>query len=75
VSNENIKIYPNPVSQTLILETPEDYSIEIYSILGELILSTTQKQIAVQHFTKGVYFVVIKNPSGQTVKSEKIIKQ
>jgi len=75
VSNENIKIYPNPVSQTLILETPEDYSVEIYSIIGELILSTTQKQIAVHHFTNGVYFVVIKNPSGQTVKSEKIIKQ
>ncbi|MGC9374575.1 MAG: endonuclease [Bacteroidales bacterium] len=75
VSNENIKIYPNPVSQTLILETPEDYSIEIYSTIGELILSTTQKQIAVHHFANGVYFVVIKNSSGQTVKSEKIIKQ
>jgi endonuclease I len=75
VLSEDIKIYPNPVSQTLILETPEDYSTEIYSTIGELILSTTQKHIAVNHFANGVYFVVIKNPSGQTVKSEKIIKQ
>jgi len=75
VPSENIKIYPNPVSQTLILETPENYAVEIYSSIGELILSTTQKQIAVNHFANGVYFVVIKNPIGQTVKSEKIIKQ
>src|SRR6056297_72309 len=75
VPSENIKIYPTPVSQTLILETPENYAVEIYSSIGELILSTTQKQIAVNHFANGVYFVVIKNPIGQTVKSEKIIKQ
>jgi len=72
---ENIKIYPNPVNQVLQVDAPDNYSTEIYSVIGELKLSTTEKQINVSHLETGIYFIVIKNENGQTVKSEKVIKQ
>lgn len=72
---ENIHLYPNPVNQMLNIEAPENYSVEIYSTIGELVLKTIEKQIAVNRLETGIYFVVIKNEHGQTVKSEKVIKQ
>ncbi|MEE4197680.1 MAG: endonuclease [Bacteroidales bacterium] len=72
--NETIKLYPNPAQQLLTVEAPENYTVELYSMGGELILTSSPKQIDINHLASGVYFVVIKNPLGQTVKSEKIIK-
>lgn len=72
---ENIKIYPNPVSNVLNITAPDNYSLEIYSIIGEKILSTKEKQIGIQHLNAGIYFVVIKNENGTSVKSKKIIKK
>ncbi|MFO7829493.1 MAG: endonuclease [Bacteroidales bacterium] len=73
--SENIQIYPNPVNQMLNIDAPENYSVEIYSTIGELILKTTEKQIGVNQLETGIYFIVIKNENEQTVKSEKVIKQ
>ena len=72
---ENIKIYPNPVNQVLQVDAPDNYSAKIYSVIGELKLLTIEKQINVSHLKNGIYFIVIKNENGQTVKSEKVIKQ
>lgn len=73
-TNEKIKIYPNPANEHLTVEAPEHYTVEIYSTVGELMLTTTQKQIDVSHLESGVYFIVIKNEDGQTAKSDKILK-
>lgn len=74
-SNSDIKVYPNPVSGVLTLNTPENYSAEIYSIIGEKMISTKSKQIDVHHLDAGIYFVLIKNDLGENIKSIKLVKK
>jgi hypothetical protein len=68
VKTSNIKIYPNPVNETLniLLET-EINSVEIYNLLGAKILSETSKQINVSQLQSGVYLIKIKTASNETM--------
>jgi endonuclease I len=72
---QNIKIYPNPVLSNITIDAPNKYIVEIYTVIGERIVVSKIKQIDASHWKSGVYFVVIKNENGQTVKSDKIIKK
>lgn len=72
---ENIKIYPNPVLNNITINAPDKYIVEIYTVIGERIVVSESNQIDASHWKSGVYFVVIKNENGQTVKSDKIIKK
>ncbi|MGD2034020.1 MAG: carbohydrate-binding protein, partial [Bacteroidales bacterium] len=62
-----IRIYPNPASNYLTIQSPGEGSIEIYAIQGRLLqeikLSDTSNTIAVDHFKRGNYVirVVTKN--------------
>ena len=72
------KVYPNPTNSLLTLETehPDHYSIEITSLNGQLIFSTTMEgtthQIDLSSFQKGIYFITIRSKDFVTTK--KIIK-
>lgn len=74
-SASEIKVYPNPVSGILFLTTPENYSVEIYSVIGEKMISTNSKQVDIHHLRTGVYFVLIKNEEGESIKSIKLLKK
>ena len=71
-------IYPNPTDGTLTIETdnPEQNTIEIHSLNGQLIYSSkmegTSQQIDLSSFQKGVYFITVR--SRDYVRTEKIIK-
>ncbi|MCD4833698.1 MAG: endonuclease [Bacteroidales bacterium] len=73
--SSEIKIYPNPAIDYINIDAPDNYSFEIYSVIGAKMLDTKNKQIDISYFDKGIYFVVIKNERGLTVKSQKIIKK
>lgn len=73
--NSEIKIYPNPADNYINIDAPDNYSFEIYSVIGAKMLETKNKHIDISYFDKGIYFVVIKNEKGKSVKSEKIIKK
>ena len=75
LNKNNIKIFPNPVVDILIIQAPEGFNTEVYSIIGELMVSTTTKKIDFSSFYHGVYFVVIKDETGQSIISKKIIKK
>lgn len=72
---QQIKIYPNPAANYININAPDNYSFEIYSVIGAKMLETKNKQIDISYFDKGIYFVLIKNENGMTVKSQKIIKK
>ncbi|HAN19824.1 MAG: hypothetical protein A2X13_12640 [Bacteroidetes bacterium GWC2_33_15] len=72
--DNSIKIFPNPVSTTLYVDAPDYCSVEIYSVIGEKLLDTKQKQINIGQFETGVYFILVKNEKGIGIKSEKISK-
>ncbi|MFC2096356.1 cadherin domain-containing protein [Bacteroidota bacterium] len=73
--NSKINVYPNPVTDILFITTPEYYTVEIYSVIGEKIYSTKENQIDLSALNAGVYFAVIKNDSGKSLKSIKILKK
>lgn len=67
-----IKLYPNPTSDTIVVDDQEnriDY-IEIYTLLGQKIVTTIHKTISLQSAPTGIYLLklYLKNSTVQTVK-------
>ncbi len=57
-NDSSFRVYPNPASEQIKIDGVEPgEQIKIYSIHGELVLSTTQNIIDVSHFKNGVYFI------------------
>jgi uncharacterized protein (TIGR02145 family) len=78
--NSSITIYPNPVSDVLIIDQlNEDFkSVRIFNILGEEVLQNSLLQknntIHVKALPNGVYVVVLSGKNGKTVQ-QKLIKK
>ncbi len=77
--NFDIKLWPNPSTQTINIQLPENQNIINYSIL-KLSGSTVadyqvfKQNIDIQSLQKGIYILVLKNQSGQTL-SRKFVKE
>ena len=74
IENEII-LYPNPVSDMLQIKTSKGIELKevtIYSIQGKKLLVTSAATIDVSLFTKGVYLVAIVTEKGDIIK--KMIK-
>ncbi len=68
----NIVVYPNPVSQMLTVETNLfESNFQLYNSFGELIYTTkptSQKStIDLSRFEAGIYYVKLNNNSGLTI--------
>jgi serine protease AprX len=77
--SKDLKIFPNPVMDTIFFTLPENeskISIVIYDILGkhlsDNIITKTNNEIDVSSFSKGIYLV--KMLSGKQSKTIKFIK-
>lgn len=71
INQQNIKIFPNPTSQFINLDTDEEISsCETFDISGNLVLTSSAKHsINVEHLAPGTYFVVVnKRYGGKFVK-------
>lgn len=72
-SIDEFEIIPNPVNYTLQVLFPHSFnSIEIRDILGNPLIMTQEKIIAVDELDKGLYFLILKTP-GKTF-TRKFIK-
>ena len=65
-----IKLYPNPVNSSLYIRGIEDdYNIDVYTLLGQLVLSiNNSNEIDMSLFKQGVYMIKIWNKNTSTVK-------
>lgn len=70
-----VKVYPNPTTGITYVNVPKNYSVEVYSIIGTKILETTTKEINLSFADPGVYFMLIKDEFGNSVKSIKLLKK
>ncbi|MCE7066293.1 FG-GAP-like repeat-containing protein [Dyadobacter sp. CY326] len=71
---DNVRIYPNPVSDKLFIETenPELTShIQLYTSTGKSVCKTVQNHVDVKGFESGVYILVISRKDG-TQTSHKV---
>lgn len=69
-----IKIYPNPVTSNLYIETTQNYEqVEIYTLQGRLIKSfLPQEHYNIAELPSGLYFVKVKSKNRETI--QKLIK-
>lgn len=69
---ENVSIYPNPASSILNLKNAENANIQVFDVLGKLILSknniSMDEQINVEKLQAGTYFMKISKDSQVTTK-------
>lgn len=66
-------IYPNPTSDNINIEMENEVkSVEIYSLLGQKVLSVNTKNINVSNLPKGVYMVRIED-TNNTITTQKLI--
>ncbi|NRB60222.1 MAG: T9SS type A sorting domain-containing protein [Winogradskyella sp.] len=64
--NKNVSIYPNPVSNVIYIKSNQEVTtVNVYSLLGENVLSTSKKSLEVNRLESGVYIIQIKTESGQ----------
>jgi hypothetical protein len=77
--NVEIKVYPNPTSQSLYVSHPEynSFSIQIADINGKQIYAgTIEKEVPldVSSYTQGMYLITIENKESNKKNTYKIIK-
>ena len=73
---KEISIYPNPVESTLYISNSEKpLSFELYNMLGELLLKTTQNTLDFSPLSNSVYFLKITDISSSKTTTVKIIKK
>ena len=71
---ENIKIYPNPIKNVLVIEG-EYSSIDIYDSLGKLVLSSKNRTVInVAKLNNGIYILKMKTKKGNQSKKITINK-
>ncbi len=74
IETENdIRIYPNPARDSVYATKPEGYSVSIYSMNGELLKETMSCAISLDSFESGCYIIQIKNLSGNSILTQKLI--
>lgn len=72
LGSEDIKLYPNPATEYIVVEHAQDAQLFIYQLSGKLQLSTKLKsqseKISVKHLNPGLYMVVVKQNMGEEIK-------
>jgi PKD repeat protein len=78
INTATVLIYPNPASETLIIETAnlEVDQVRLINILGETLVSDRVNnsiiKMNVSEFSMGVYFVQLVDTKGQVMRTEKV---
>lgn len=75
IEDNNIQVYPNPVSSFLTLKFEGSARLKIFSVSGVLVESTeiNHNQVDVSHLLKGVYIGILEN--NNETKQFKFIKE
>ncbi len=68
----NVKVYPNPIVNTLNIKASKNAKVMIYSVLGSLVYEGQSGVIDTKSWDKGLYLVSVKQ--GSTTKIIKVIK-
>ena len=73
LENNTLIIYPNPTENILNIASRENVKIEVFDIVGNLVLTTTEKQINMSELSDGTYILNIAYRN--KIINKKVIKQ
>ena len=64
----NIKVFPNPVTEQLFVEGVSGVKLKVINLLGELVINETlDTTINVSELKSGIYFLQINSGNSQSV--------
>ncbi len=73
---DNIRVYPNPATDYVTIETPQDAQLQVVNFLGQLMLEKeatgTSTQVDVSGFESGIYFARIMK-DGESITKRMVI--
>ncbi|MBA7586319.1 hypothetical protein ES708_28316 [subsurface metagenome] len=75
IINSSITIYPNPVKNIINVKYDEEFSMEIYNILGEKILISKHAKTNVSSLPTGIYIILVKDKENKLIKYKKVVKE
>ena len=73
ISILGIVIYPNPTKDIISIETRLEIDIEIYDVMGKLMINQKSKRIDLSNYPNGIYNMSILYNGNRY--SKKVIKQ
>lgn len=73
-NDPSIQIYPNPVSDKIVVNGDQVASIQLMDLGGKTVLSISQKQLDLSPLSSGTYLIVAKDKAGQVLVKKRIIK-
>lgn len=75
LQNLQATIFPNPATDNFSIETENEVkSVEIYSLQGQKVLTSTSKDINVSDLSKGMYLVRIEDENNAVATQKLIVK-
>ncbi|MFN4124048.1 MAG: T9SS type A sorting domain-containing protein [Flavobacteriales bacterium] len=69
----SITIYPNPVSDILMIDCNVFRKVKIYDMYGRFILNHSFNRIDVSNLNSGLYVVLIENEKGESIGKSKFV--
>jgi hypothetical protein len=74
-NNLKVHLYPNPANDVLTIEMDSELKqVEIYTIQGQKVQSSTSKNVIVSNLSRGIYMVRVESENGST-STQKLVKQ
>ena len=70
---EFISLYPNPVKDRLTVQAENLQSIEVFNLVGQLVMTTDQPVVDMNDLNQGVYFVRVK--ADGMIVTKRVVKQ
>lgn len=71
----NIIVYPNPATSEITISGKLELEIEVYNVLGQMVLTPKSKKFSVSGLPEGTYFLKIMEIESFKTKTYKFIKQ
>ena len=73
----NANVYPNPASDFVNLSADRDFSVEVYNVMGQKVLCSSEKSsffaMDISGFKSGIYFVAFVFDDCRTVKKIEVM--
>ena len=57
IQHQALEVYPNPSSSVFYFKNKQGKKKELFTMLGELLFTTTKDEIDISRYTKGVYYL------------------
>jgi hypothetical protein len=73
ISESSLRVYPNPVANTLFIDGDDVKKVEVYDMRGRLAFAGSEKTINVSGLASGMYIVKLHTAKG--VFSSKVFKK